>query len=278
MVSQKKLQTVKEVSEQIKDYTIIGILNMHKMPARQLLEIRNKLRGETKIRMVKKRLFKHIFKEAGFKGLEKLAEYIQGEPALIISKSNPFKLARTITMSKSKASAKPGDKAPYEIVIKAGPTPLPPGPAIGDLQRMKIPAMVQGDKIHVRTDTVVAKAGDTISKDMAGLLSKLSIQPMEVVLNLVAVWDDAIIYDKAILFVSVEEYVENLKQSHAKAFNLAYNIEYYTKDNVPLFLSKAHGHGTSLAKATNTITRETVGGLLHKAKAHAHALKGHVKE
>ena len=278
MASQKKKDTVKQVSEQLKDYSIIGILDMHKLPARQLHDIRNKLRGDATIRMVKKRLIGLIFKDVGKKGVEKLAESIQGEPALLLSKQSPFKLARMISSSKSKAGAKAGDIAPYDIVIKAGPTPLPPGPAIGELQRIKIPAMVQGDKIHVRQDTTVAKAGAEISKEVADVLSKLGIEPMEIGLNLLAVWDNGMIYGKEILFVPAEKYVQDIEQAHARAFNLAFNIEYYTKDNVPLFLSKAHSEAVALAKDANIITKDTVGEVLAKGKAHAEELKKHVKE
>ena len=278
MVSQKKLDTVKEVSEQLKDYNVIGILDMHKLPAKQLHDIRNKLRGDATIRMVKKKLIKFIFKSANKKDLEKLLGYIQGEPALLMSKEDPFKLAKTIMTSKSKAAAKLGDIAPEKIVIKAGPTSLPPGPAIGDFQRLKIPAMVQGDKIHVRKDTTVAQAGDEISADLADLLAKLGIEPMEIGLNLIAVWDNAVIYDKAVLFVPAEKFFDDLKQAHARAISLAFNIDYYTQDNIPLFLSKAHGEAVALAKAAKIVTKDTVGDLLGTAKAQAEELKNHVKE
>ena len=278
MVSQKKLDTVKQVSAEMKGYDVVGILDMHKLPAKQLHDIRNKLRGRARILMVKKRLIKFIFKNTGKKDIEKLLEFIQGEPALLLSKEDPFKIANIIMKSKSKARAKPGDIAPEKITIKAGPTPLPPGPAIGDLQRMKIPAMVQGDKIHVRTDTVVAKEGDEISSDLAGLLGKLNIEPMEIGLNLVAVWENAIIYGKEVLFVPTEEYLNDVLQAHSKAFNLAFNIDYYTHDNIPLFLSKANSEARALARAANIITKDTVGEVLGKAKSHADELKKHIKE
>jgi large subunit ribosomal protein L10 len=278
MASQKKKDSVKQVSGQLNDYSIIGILDMHKLPARQLHDIRNKLRGDATIRMVKKRLIKFIFDGADKKEIQKLTGYMQGEPALLLSRENPFKLARTINNSKSKAGAKAGDIAPYDIVVKAGPTSLPPGPAIGELQRIKIPAMVQGDKIHVRQDTVIAKAGTEISKEIADVLSKLGIEPMEIGLNLLAVWDNGTIYGKDILFIPTEKYADDVTHAHTRAFNLAFNIGYYTKDNVPLFLSKAHAEAMALAEEANIITKETVGGILAKGKAQAEELKKHVKE
>jgi large subunit ribosomal protein L10 len=278
MVSQKKIRTVKEVGELIRDYRVIGILDMHKLPARQLHQIRGKLKGKATIRMVKKRLINLILQNSKLKNLEDLAKSIQGEPALLLSNENPFKLARIISESKSKAVAKPGDVAPEEIMIKAGPTPLPPGPVIGELQKVKIPAMVQGDKIAVRQDTVVAKKGDVIEKSLAGILAKLGIEPMEIGLNLIAVWESEIIYGSDILFIPAQKYVEDIRAAHSRAYALTLGIEYYTKDNVSYFLSKAHRQATALATKANFLTKETMKPLLAKADAHAKEIRKHVKE
>ena len=273
MVSKKKIETVKQVTEMVKQHPVVGILDMHALPARQLHHIRSKLRGQATIRMVKKRLINLILKNSGLKDIETLTQYIQGEPALLLSKENPFKLARIIEESKSSAFAKPGDIAPHDIVVKAGPTPLPPGPAIGDFQKLKIPAGVEGDKIAVKQDTVVAKEGDEISPQLAAMLSKLGIEPMEIGLNLLAVWENGTIYDKDLLFIPQEKYIDDLKNAHSRAFRLAFSIGYYIKDNITLFLQKAHREAVALALDRGIPTKETVPALLAKAHAQMEALK-----
>ncbi len=272
MVSEKKVREVKLVKEQLKDYPVVGILNMFKLPARQLYHIRNKLRGEAVIRVVKKRLIAMVLKDSK-PGLEKLGDYIQGEPALILSRTNPFKLARIIAESKSPSSAKPGDIAAGDIEIKAGPTPLPPGPVIGELQKIKIPCVVEGDKISVSKDTIVAREKDVITKDIAGVLSKLRIEPMEVDLNLLAAWEEGVIYGKEILFIPQEEYIGRLKSAAAGAFNLSININYITPDNIAFLLSKAHSEARALAQNAGVVTPDTVGLLMAKARAEARALE-----
>lgn len=273
MVSQKNIQTVKEVSEQLKKYPVIGILDMFKLPASQLHQIRTKLRGKAMIRMVKKRLIILALKEAGLRGGESLSELLQGEPALLLSEHDPFKLARMIAENKSEAPAKEGDIAPRDIMITAGPTSLPPGPVIGELQKAKIPAMIEGEKIHVREDTVVAREGDEIDGLLAGVLAKLGITPMEIGLNLLAVWESGTVYGKDILFIPQERYVQDLVSAHQSAFNLAYNAGYPTKDTLPLLLGKAHQEAMNLAMGADILTRETVEPLLAKAHAQAEAVK-----
>jgi len=223
--------------------------------------------------MVKKRLIMLALKEANLKGSEALSEKLQGSPALLFSEVNPFSLARIITENKSEAPAKEGDIAPSDIMIPAGPTSLPPGPVIGDLQKARIPASIEGDKIHVKQDTLVAKEGDEINSILAGVLAKLGVTPMEIGLNLLAVWEDGTIYEKDILFVPQSQYIEDLVSAHQNAFNLAINAGYPTKDTMPLLLSKAHSEAFSLAMELGVIDKETVEPLLAKGHAQAESLK-----
>jgi large subunit ribosomal protein L10 len=277
MVSEKNKKMLKEVRQQMDKYPVVGIVDMHKLPGRQLHQIRNKLRGEVVIRMVRKRVLLLALEQSKLPNAAKLVERIQGEPALIMSNLNPFRLARMIEQYKSPAKAKEGDIAPYEIMIKEGPTPLPPGPAIGDFQKLKIPAMVQGDKIAVRKDTVVAKPGDVISKDLAGMLQKLGIEPMEVKLNMVAALDDGTIYGSDVLFVPLEQYVSDVRSAASSAFNLAVYINHCTKETMPFLIAKASREARSVAKAANIITPDNVGEVLAKATAEADAVGKLVK-
>ncbi|MCD6495967.1 MAG: 50S ribosomal protein L10 [Candidatus Aenigmarchaeota archaeon] len=278
MVSAKKAETLKSLVEQIEKYPVVGVLDMHKLPARQLHQIKEKLKGKAVIRMVKKRVIKLALEKSKKSNIAKLAEHIQNQPALLFSEGNPFELAQVIAASKSKAGAKAGDTAPDDIVVPEGPTNLPPGPAIGDLQRAKIQAGVEGDKIVVKKASTVAKKGDTISAQLADLLTKLGIEPMEISLNLVAVWDDGMIFNKDLLFIPKEHYVEQVQTGYAHAFNLAVNIGFVTPETVPVLLTKAHREAVALATEAGILTSETVGPVLAKANAEAEALRALVKE
>jgi len=272
MVSKRKQETVKETLKQIEEYPVIGILNMHKLPARQLHEIRGSLRGKAVIKMVKKKLMRMIIEKSKKENLKKLEEYIKDEPALLLSEINPFKLARIIGDSKSKAAAKPGDISPGEIVVKAGPTPLPPGPVIGELQKVKIPAGVQDEKIVVQKDTVVAKEGDEISADLSSILGKLGIVPMEIGLNLLVAWEKGTVYTKDIMFVPVEEYIEQIKTAYSHALNLSTTANYFTADNIKILISKASNDARVISAEAGIITGDTIAGLLVNANAQANAI------
>lgn len=274
MVSEKKIKDAKEVGELVRSHKVIGMLDMHKLPAKQLYEMRKKLKGHARIRVLKKRVISIVLKESKLHGIENLEERMRGEPALLFTNENPFRLAVMLNESKSMAAAKPGDIAPHDIEIKAGPTSIPVGPAIGELQRLKIPAGVEGDKIVVKKDTVVVKEGHVIEKGMAEVLAKLGVEPMEIGLNLIAAWENGILYAKDILSIPPSKYLDDLKSAHARAFNLAFAINYYTKATTPAFLTKAHRQALSLAEAAGIILPETIPGLFAKAKAQHDVLEG----
>ena len=276
MVSEKKKVAVKELRGELEKYPVIGMLDMFKLPSRQLQEIRDSLRGKAVIKMVRKNTMKLAMENVKIQGLKKLEDEIKNQPALLLSEINPFELARIIESSRSFAPAKPGDIAAKDIFVKEGPTNLRPGPVIGELQRVKIPAGVEGDKIVVKKDTVVVKKGEEITKPLADVLMKLVVEPVEISLNLLAVCDRGTIYAKDLLFIPREKYENDLISAYKCAFNLALNIGLPTSDTLPLLLAKAHQEAKSLAMEANITTKETVGSLLAKAKVEADVLKGKI--
>ncbi|MBU0952885.1 MAG: 50S ribosomal protein L10 [Nanoarchaeota archaeon] len=278
MVSKKNVAMLQHTQTQIKDYPVVGILNMHNLPGKQLFQIRNSLHGTAVIRMVRKCVLERALKADPRKELDQLIKYIQGEPALLLSNEDPFKLARMIADAKSPAKAKEGDIAPHDIEVKAGPTPLAPGPAIGELQKVKLSVGVEGDKIAVKKDTVVAKQGDVITKQLASVLAKLNIEPMEIGLTLVAAAEKGMIYTSDVLFVSQQEYLDKIMAGGTAALNLSVVIGYVTKENIEVFISKASREAKALAIEAGILTSETVGPLLAKGDAQAQELKKHVKE
>lgn len=271
MVSEIKKLQVKKLAEMIEKYPVIGLIDLLKMPSRQLQAIRKDLRGEVEIKMVKKRLIGHTIKEVKKKELEKLVGIDAKEPAIIFSNENPFKLYKLLEQRKSATFAKEGDVAPRDIIIPEGPTKLAAGPAIGELQRAKIPAMVKEGKIHVSKDTTIVKKDGAITAEIADILRKLGIQPIEIGINILAVWEDGFIYEKDVLAVSTEEYIKRILQAHSYAFNLSVNTGYPTKDSIKLMLQKAFLNAKTLGLNTGIIE-----DLLVMSKTQAELLKGEV--
>lgn len=241
-VAEYKKKIVSNLTSLINDNPIIGVVNMENLPAPQLQTMRAQLRGKYFITMTKRRLIKLAIDNSKQKkkGIDILEGHLGGEPALIFTKENPFKLSRTLQKNKSPAPAKAGQTAPRDIVVNKGATPFAPGPIIGELSLAGIKSGVEGGKVAIKEDTVVVKAGEKIKPKVAEILTRLGIQPMEVGLDLVAVFENGLVYTKDILSIDESEYKKRLTNASTWALNLAFNSGYLTKETIILLLGRAY--------------------------------------
>jgi large subunit ribosomal protein L10 len=237
--------------------------------------MRGQLRKDVVLLMSKRRLMKLAIEhsKATKKGIENLEPYLKGMPALLFTKENPFKLFRIIKRNKSSAPAKAGQTAPKDITIKAGVTPFMPGPIISELSRFKLKTGVEGGKVAIKEDAVVCKEGQVINGELANLLTKFGIQPMEIGLDLVAVYENGVIFPKSVLDVDEEQFMNNLMTAANWSINLAVEVGYFTKDIIDIMLSKAHNDALALARSQDIMTSETVGEILAKVEREAQCLK-----
>src|SRR3989338_2152110 len=237
--------------------------------------MRAQLRGKFFITMTKRRLIKLAFEEAKKtkKGIEQLEAHLGGMPALIFTKENPFKLSRTLQRSKSPAPAKAGQTAPRDIIVQKGATSFAPGPIIGELAMAGIKSGVEGGKVAIKEDAVVARAGEKIKPKVAEILTRLGVQPMEVGLDLVAVYENGIIYGRDVLSVDEKEYLSRLSNAVRWAFNLAIEAGYPTKQTIQVLLGKAHNDAKSLGIAQNIFDKGIIEALLAKAETQMKSLK-----
>src|SRR3989338_3340595 len=187
-VAEYKKKIVENIVSLAREYPIIGAVNMENLPAPQLQAIRVQLRGKVDLVMTKKRLMKIALEQLKNekKGIEKMAEYLIGMPALIFTKENPFKLSRMLQKGKISAPAKAGQTAPKDIYVNKGPTPFAPGPIIGELGMIGIKTSVEAGKVAVKEDSLVVKKGEKIKPKAAEVLTRLGIEPMEAGLDLIA--------------------------------------------------------------------------------------------
>ncbi len=274
-VAEYKKEIVKELARLMTEYPIIGVVNMENLPAPQLQKLRAQLRGKFVLTMTKRRLIKLAIEQAKAKkkGVEQLEAHLGGMPALIFTKENPFKLSKTLQKNKSPAPAKAGQTAPRDIVVNKGPTPFAPGPIIGELALAGIKAGVEAGKVAIKEDMVVAKAGEKIKPKVAEILTRLGVQPMEVGLDLVAVYEDGLIYGRDVLSIDEKEYLSRLSNAARWAFNLAVNSAYPTKATIKLLIGKAFNDAKALGVAQNIFDAEIIEILLGKAEIQMLSLK-----
>lgn len=276
-VSQEKKDIVKEFQALAQKYPIIGAVNMEGLPTPQLQSMRANLRQtDVVLKMTKKRILKIVLESKQKPGIEKLIPYLKGHPALIFTKENPFKLFKTLEKSKSPAPAKAGQTAPKDIVVLAGPTGFAPGPIIGELGQIGIKAGIENGKVAIKQDSVVVKEGQVVKANVAAILQRLKIEPMEIGLDLVAVYEDGEIFTQDLLRVDEKQYIENIHQAHTWAFNLSIEAGIYNNDTIEFMIGKAYNDSKAIAIEQTILAKEVVEEILSKAERQMLSVKNQI--
>lgn len=274
---EEKKDKVEQLKSLLDKYPVAGVLDMHGLPAKQLQEIKKELKGIAEIKMSRKTLLYRALNESEKEDLEKLEEVESIQPALIFSNQGPFRLFQKIKAKKTSAPAKEGAIATKNIEIEEGSTGLPPGPMIGKIQSLGAQTKVQDGEIVVQKGSVAVKEGETISSDEAEILNNLGMEPLEVGLDLKAVWADGDIYNKNILDIEPEEYKSELENAVVKARNLAMNAKYPTEDNIVPMIQESFNKARNLVVNAEIPTKEFIDELLSSAIAKAKSLESESK-
>ncbi|MBS3070646.1 50S ribosomal protein L10 [Candidatus Micrarchaeota archaeon] len=248
---QEKKKLVQELKAESKAYPVVAVASIASLPSRNFGAVKKKIRGQADIVFARHTLLKMALEEARPETKE-LLSFLGNGGVLVFTKLPAFKLYKLFKQNKSKAAAKPGQIAPYDIIVPAGETSLAPGPVLTELKQAKIDARIQGTKVVIVKDTVVAKKGDAISDQAAKILSKLGVTPMENGIDVKAVWENGLLYKQDVLDVDEFALVESLKQAHASAVNLAVFAGIMNGTTAQIIIAKAARQANALQKLVDS--------------------------
>jgi large subunit ribosomal protein L10 len=274
-VAKWKFEEVEEITNLLTSKPIIGVIEVGGIPAPQMQQMRRNLHGIASIRSAKNSLIYRSLDDAEkkVKGIVALKENVTGQTAIIATDMNPFKLFNQIKSTRTMAPAKGGETATHDIEVKAGDTPFKPGPVVGELQKAGIPAAIQEGKVVIKNDKVIVPAGEKIPAEVAQMLTRLEIFPIEIGMTLHAVFENGSVFTPDVLDINIDEFIGNMKLASSNAFNLAVGSAWITKQTITPLLMKAHNDAFVLATERNILTKDTVGQLIAKAHASMLALK-----
>ena len=275
VVSWKK-DTVQDLIDLIKSGDTLAVIDIHGVPAGAMLGMRATLRSDMKIQVAKKRLMTIAWERAGFKD-SNLNELFQGavQPALVSSASlNSFELFTELKKTEAGRAAKEGDVAPHQIVVEKMDTGMPPGPIVGELNSVGIPAKIMGGSVQIQKRTVVLEEGDVFDGDMGMMLSKIGINPIVTGLRLCGTLEGGTVFQPSTLDIDYEQFETDLISYAAGAFNLACNITWYTNQTMPTILAKASREAMAVALEAAIATADTMPHLVGRAHNGAMAVAG----
>ena len=279
-VAEWKYQKVDDLTNILKAHAVIGIAEIGGIPAPQMQQMRQNLRGKLLIQSSKNTLFFRAIDAVSedINGAQDLKSLIQGQTALISTDMNPFKLYGTLKETKTKAPAKGGEIAPQDIMVKAGDTSFKPGPIVGELQKVGIPAAIQGGKVVIKKDKVLVKAGEKISRDIAQMITRLEIFPLEIGIKLQGVLEEGFIFKPDVLDIDMDQYLSQFHLAASNAFNLAVETAWYTSLTIQPLIQKAHRDAFALAMDAGVINADTIAKLCAKAHRSMLSVASKVKD
>ena len=127
-----KRSAVSDLESMLGSEGVLAVVDVHGIPASAMLSMRGGLRSDMRIRVAKKRLMRLAWENAG-RDLDELEALLEGtvQPALVHSTTmDSFQIFRRLKETEEGRAAKPGDVAPFDIVIEKMDTGMPPGPIV----------------------------------------------------------------------------------------------------------------------------------------------------
>ncbi|VVB68174.1 50S ribosomal protein L10 [Candidatus Norongarragalina meridionalis] len=244
----EKIESVARIKKDLARHKTVAIATIASLPAKHYLSIKKQTRKDVTIEFARQTLLKRALEESGRAELKPLEAKFTNGAVIIVSDLDAFKLYALFKRSKSKTFAKPGAIAPSDITVPAGETSLAPGPVLTELKQAKIDARISGTKVTIARDALVAKKGEPISDPVAKILMKLGIEPFEIGIDIISVYDNGTIYEGAALNIDEEGFRQSLIDCHREALNLCVFAEIWNETSAPLIVQKAAREGNAINK------------------------------
>ncbi|MEK6820873.1 MAG: 50S ribosomal protein L10 [archaeon] len=270
-----KHSEVARLTQLAKQYPVIGVANLENFPASLYGSLKVKLAGKAIVTVSKRKIIQRAFADAGVNS--QLSDSVTGSTAVLFSKVNPFELFSSLKQSSGKIAAKAGQIAPDDIIVPAGDTGLPPGPALSDLKNAGLSVRVQGATIAVVEDKIVTKKGEPITPAVVNVLGKFGIKPIRLRLNVTHVTEGGQLYGASILDIDTDKVFLQFVKAEQDSFNLSVNAAIFTERSTPVILGKAFREAKAVALEANILTEHTAGEILGRAQRAASEINSHIK-
>jgi large subunit ribosomal protein L10 len=274
----KKTQMYQQLQELPKKYKILSIIQMQKVRSTQILPLRKILKDDVEFVSIKDKIAKKAFAEMDVPGIKEIVKELSGQCMLIFTNMSPFKLNVLLAKNKIMMNARGGDIASVDIVVPAKNTGIAPGPMLTEFKNAGIPTKIDQGTIWIAKDSTPVLKGEAISEQLAGILGKLDIKPVEAGISLYTALEDGIKYAEEEMVIDVEKVREQFGQAHQEAVSLSIEAAYITADNISQILGKAAQSARSVSVESGFMTDETKEQILQKADSQARAVAGQAKD
>jgi large subunit ribosomal protein L10 len=280
-VRPEKAARVEALKTSILNAPLTAIIAIRGVPASAMQDMRRGLRERgNPIVVAPNSALRHALEAAAKErpALRPLLDHVTDQTAILVADQNPFALAQQLSKTRSPTPARGGEKAPADILVPGGTTSFKPGPIVGELQHAGFPAAIEKGKVVLKKDVTIVKAGQTISREVAGLLTRMDIKPLEVGLELRALVDRETFYPPDVLSIDLDAQRAELAQAHRLALGVALEIAWTTPATIEPLLIRARRRALALAVESGYPTRESIPALFARAIREARAVEALEKQ
>ena len=273
---QWKRDAVTEISETLARSGTIALVDVADVPADLFMDMRAELRRASDLRVVKKAFIRLAWEKVGLDG-DVLEGWLAGTeaPALVTSNQvDSFRLFKQLQATRTGRAPKGGDIAPFDIEVAAGDTAFPPGPIVGELSSVGIPARIQKGSVHITKKAIPVREGEVVSGDLALMLDKLGIHPIEIGLILKGTLENGTVFTPDVLDIDEDAFMATLGGAITSAFNVACTVAWTTAETMPTLVSLAASQAMALGVSSGIVDRETLPLLIGRAHGQMLAVAG----
>lgn len=248
-IAQWKREEVARLTKMLVDSPVVGVAEIGGIPGVQMQEMRATLRKDVNIVGTKNRLLRLAIADAAKArpGLDKLADLVDGQMAVIATDMNPFSLYKKLGAGATMAPLKGGQVSPIDVLVKKGPTAFGPGPIVGEFQKAGIPAKIEGPKVAIIKDVTPVKAGEVVSGPLALMLAKLEIKPVELKIDLKAAFEQDTMFMPDVLAIDEDAIFADMIRAARTAVELSLQTAFPTKESMKLLLTRAYKVSAALS-------------------------------
>jgi large subunit ribosomal protein L10 len=275
-VRPEKTERVRQLKSSILEAPLTAVIGIRGVPAAAIQQMRRELRSRGHPMVVAPNsAIRHALELAAEErpALRPLLDHVTDQTAVLVADENPFALAQQLDRTRSPTPARGGEIAPNDIRVPAGTTSFKPGPIVGELQHAGFPAAIEKGKVVIKKDVTIVKAGQPIPREVAGLLSRMDIKPLEVGLALRALVDRDTFYPPTVLAIDLDAQREEMIRAHRSALALALELAWTTPMTIEALLVRARRQALALAVESAYPTQESIPALFAKAIREAKAIE-----
>jgi len=249
---EKKALYFTKVVNYLENYSKILIVLCDNIGSSQMQKIRRTLRGKAVLLMGKNTMMRRAIRQnmESHPDWEGLLTYITGNIGLVFTNEEDLsKIRDTCLESKVPAAAKAGIKAPSDVVIPKGITPLEPTKT-SFLQALNIASKINRGTIEILQDVQLIKKGDKVGSSEATLLQMLDIRPFQYGLQMVAVYDSGSVFDAEVLDISDDIILSKFVVGVGNVASLSLGLSIPTVASFPHVVLNAYKNLLAIALST----------------------------